>query len=431
MERATVLVVDDSEDVLQMLAEALSDLPYNVVIANTPEKAIKTLEKQNVAVLISDLHLSENASGNDILATAHARNPDTVSILMSGNMDREDMMTALNQGGIWKCLEKPLKLDEVRTLIQEGVQRYGKMNRPQERLKALAQKVTVVIPDGGTVALSEGPVKAVRRYESPIRENEVVAGRYRLEQLIGEGSSGKVFKAQDQLLHITVALKILASRLTSDESAIATLKAEARIAMELSHRNIVRLHNFEQAGDVYFLVMEFVEGCTLRDVLTQDGSLPLDSVTFIMRACSSALSYAHGYGVVHKDLKPENLLLSNSGLIKIIDFGLACLINAQQDEKFVAGTPIYMSPEQKAGKPVDAGCDIYALGIILYELLTGRTPFPPEASFTDIINLDPGELVGVPERIKAVLQKAIALNSADRWETIAEFCNAFVAASKA
>jgi eukaryotic-like serine/threonine-protein kinase len=219
--------------------------------------------------------------------------------------------------------------------------------------------------------------------------------------------------------------------MTTDPKEIAILKEEARIAMTLSHRNIVRLYNLDKKDEQYFLVMEYVEGCMLHDILAQEGKIPMDWVVPIARACASALSYAHEHGVVHQDLKPENLLLSDNGIIKVIDFGLACLIGKQPDANHIAGTPIYMSPEQKHGQPVDIRTDIYSLGIVLYEMLTGRPPFPESMSQMEALKIDPQPLTGLPKKMLNVLEKAIALNPEDRWNSVQEFVSAFVEASTA
>jgi serine/threonine-protein kinase len=131
-------------------------------------------------------------------------------------------------------------------------------------------------------------------------------------------------------------------------------------------------------------------------------------------------------------LKPANLLLSESGILKVIDFGLACLIGKQPDPTHIAGTPIYMSPEQKRGSPVDARTDIYSLGIVLYELLTGKTPFPPDIKPMDALHMDAEPLTGLPENILAILSKATAINPDERWNSISEFTTALIdAAAKA
>ncbi|MDI6775087.1 MAG: serine/threonine-protein kinase [Verrucomicrobiota bacterium] len=220
-----------------------------------------------------------------------------------------------------------------------------------------------------------GPVRlqpSVRQKAAPVQFpfggnlSQRITRRYRIREKLGEGGAGVVYKAQDQFLDMPVAIKFLNPQLTHDKQAVASLKAEARIAMRLSHPHIVHLHNLEKSGNKFFLVMEHIKGSTFRELLRVYGRMPLDTVIETFRVCSDALSYAHRYGVLHNDLKPENLLIADDGVLKVIDFGISCLINARQTD-FIMGTPAYMSPEQIRGERLDRRTDVYSLGIMTYE----------------------------------------------------------------
>ncbi|MBN2302054.1 MAG: protein kinase [Lentisphaerae bacterium] len=426
--RNTVLIVDDDKDVLDLLATCLEDLPYEIVTTDNPLEAIKILSTREISLLICDLHMDNKIDGNAILAAGRKANNDIVSILMSGKMDRDDMITALNRGGISKYLEKPLDTLEVRQLVADGINRYTKQARPKARMFSSAGETTVVLKQSLPI-IHEHASANIWPGNSQFRTGETLGDRYKLGEVLGTGRTGIVYLSEDLFLHTNVAVKVLSPNLTSSYEEISVLKEEARIAMTLSHRHIVRLYNFDKAGADHFLVMEYVDGCSLRHVITQDGKLPINSVALIVQACSSALSYAHEHNVIHQDLKPENILLSVDGFIKIIDFGLACLMGKQTDSDYITGTPVYMSTEQKRGETVTPKTDIYSLGIVAYELATGKHPFPENISYMDALHMEPEPLTGVPTKIRNVLEKAMASDPKTRWETVAEFSKAFSSAA--
>jgi CheY-like chemotaxis protein len=426
----SVLIVDDNDGILEMMSHCLADLPYNFLTANTAARAMEILRTQDIAVLICDLHMSGEVNGNQILAAARAANDDLVSVLMSGRMERSAMLTALNEGGVWRYLEKPLELEEVRRVVEDSITRYIRNRQPRERLQAIASKPTVKFSskeDAGELTVV--PVRITKKTQSIVPDAALLGDRYRLMAVLGQGGTGIVYRAEDTFVHMVVAVKALHQHFTTDAKEVAILKEEARIAMTLSHRNIVRLYNMDRKDGQYFLVMEYVDGCTLNDILAQKGKMPFPWVGLVARACGSALSYAHEHGVVHQDLKPDNLLFTDNGILKIIDFGLACLIGKQPDPNHIAGTPAYMSPEQKRGSAVDARTDIYSLGIVLYELLTGKTPFPSNIKPMDALRMDPAPLEALPKDVLHILRKATALNPDDRWNSMMEFVNAFVDAN--
>ena len=255
---------------------------------------------------------------------------------------------------------------------------------------------------------------------------DMINDRYRLRELVGEGGVCRVFKAFDQLLKMTVAIKVLRPDCVDDPDFVQTLLDEARMAMQLSHSQIVRLHTLQGGSSFYYLVMEYVEGRTLRECLSTYESLPLSTVTQLLRACHPPLRHAHKRGILHNDIKPDNLLLTHSGTIKFLDFGLACLANQSSREHALLGTPAYMSPERLRQEVLDLRSDIYSLGLTLYELLTGRLPFPADLPASQYLDLETIEMPGIDADIRAVLEKAVAINRADRWETVDDFIAAFM-----
>jgi serine/threonine-protein kinase len=189
-----------------------------------------------------------------------------------------------------------------------------------------------------------------------------------------------------------------------------------------------------EAGRI-FLVMEYVEGCDFRQIIGKAGKLSLDTVLEIAESSASALSYAHERGVLHKDLKPENLMLNRDSILKIVDFGIAEPIRVQGsdgEEVFIEGTPAYMSPEQAMGLSLDARTDIYSLGATLFELLAGTPLFPLEAAIEAVPDLEPAPMPrDIPAPVGEVLVTAVAKSRKERWSNAAEFYEAFARAAAA
>lgn len=220
------------------------------------------------------------------------------------------------------------------------------------------------------------------------RPGEIVASRFEVLALVGTGAMGQVYRCIDRALENNeVALKILYPHQSSDPQSSARFKNEVLVARALSHPNIVRVHDLGAAeNDSFFLSMEFIEGESLRElVLRQPGArLPFEQALSVLQAIAQGMAHAHQLGVIHRDLKPENILISKSGVVKISDFGLAR--NVSMDKRLTAtgetvGTPYYMSPEQIRGEKLDARTDIYSLGIMGYELVSGLHPFQDDSWF--------------------------------------------------
>lgn len=251
--------------------------------------------------------------------------------------------------------------------------------------------------------------------------------RYKLQMLIAEGGAGKVYRAHDHLLDMPVAVKMLPEKLEQHDSVANTLRHEARIVMQLSHRHIIKLFNLIRLEGRFALVMEYIPGETLHDVQQRTGPFNLESVARIIHVCGEALAYAHKHGVLHNDLKPANLILAHDGVLKIIDFGISQVITPQSEpEQFITGTPAYMSPEQQKGESLDQRTDVYALGIIAYELLTGKVPFPKDLPDHELLGKARHPLDGLRGPVRDVLETATAYNRNERWPDIASFANAFI-----
>lgn len=204
---------------------------------------------------------------------------------------------------------------------------------------------------------------------------EVIAERYRVVALAGRGGMGEVYRAEDLTLGQLVAIKFLPVSLSQDADSLARFHSEVRIARQVSHPNVCRVFDIGESGGAPFLSMEYVDGEDLASLVRRIGRLSPDKATEIARQICAGLAAAHERGVVHRDLKPSNVMLDGSGKIRITDFGLAGIAATIQGADVRAGTPAYMAPEQLAGKEVSARSDIYSLGLILYEVLTGKRVF--------------------------------------------------------
>ncbi|MFC1735492.1 protein kinase [Candidatus Hydrogenedentota bacterium] len=250
-----------------------------------------------------------------------------------------------------------------------------------------------------------------------IGEGDLIANRYRVTHELGRGGMGIVFSGQDTVLDEDVAIKLLIPALFEDNHALKLLKNEAKAAHKLSHPNIVRLHNFEEHGELRFLTMEYVDGHTLKDHLKQAGRLSVPEVQELANQISEGLDYAHSARILHRDLKPANIMVDTTGRAKIVDFGLARIVHdaaAGASQSCVSGTLIYMSPEHLSKKRLTSKADIYSFGATLYHLLAGRPPF---MNVPDILTAEPKPIYGVPEHVNRALAKAMAKDPNERWES--------------
>ena len=254
--------------------------------------------------------------------------------------------------------------------------------------------------------------------------NEIIAGRYELKTLIGQGGMADVYLARDTILDRDVAVKLLRSHLAQDEVYIQRFAREANAAATLSHRNIVEIYDVGEDEGKYYIVMEYVPGTTLKDLIHKRGALHIEEAIDIMTQLTQGIKEAHRNGIIHRDIKPQNILITDSGVLKIADFGIAMIQSLSQvtESTTIMGSIHYLAPEIVRGEKATIQSDIYALGIILYELLRGQVPFNDEAAINiamkhmredipEIRDFNPT----ISQGIENVITKATAKNLDDRY----------------
>jgi serine/threonine protein kinase len=212
-------------------------------------------------------------------------------------------------------------------------------------------------------------------YEALYVPGTTLLERYRIVSPLGKGGMGEVYRAEDLKLGQTVALKFLPKPLARNEEALARFRREVRMARQVSHPNVCRVFDIGEADGQTFLTMEFVDGEDMSSLMRRIGRLPADKALEIARQVCAGLAAAHEHGIIHRDLKPANIMLDGRGRARITDFGLAGLATEMKGEDVRAGTPAYMSPEQFSGGEVTPKSDLYALGLVMYEIFTGKKPY--------------------------------------------------------
>lgn len=265
-------------------------------------------------------------------------------------------------------------------------------------------------------------------------------GRYEVLSKLGAGGMGEVYLAQDTTLHRKVALKILPNEVAADPNRMTRFVQEARAASALNHPNIITIHEIDQSSSTSFIASEFIDGETLRERMKAQP-LSLGEVLDVAVQIASALAAAHAQGIVHRDIKPENIIIRRDGIVKVLDFGLAKLTgidspepidseaptraNLKTDPGVVMGTASYMSPEQARGVEVDARTDIFSLGVVIYESLTGHLPFEG-SNIYEIVAAILSEresqplsryLPEVPRELERIVAKSLRKNREERYQT--------------
>jgi eukaryotic-like serine/threonine-protein kinase len=260
-----------------------------------------------------------------------------------------------------------------------------------------------------------------------------VVGSYKVTEKIGEGGMGAVFKGIDLMLEREVAIKMLRPELASQPQVVERFRSEAVTLAKLNHPNIATLFSFLRQGEDFFMVMEFVRGETLDSLIRRSGAMPCDRAIALLNQALDGIDHAHRMGIIHRDIKPANMMLTETGTLKVMDFGIARVLGTSRMTKQgnIVGTIEYMSPEQVRGLETDARSDIYSLGILLYEMLTGRVPFSSDSEY-DLMRMqienapEPPRVFSaqIPQAVEQAIMRSLAKRPDARFQGAAEFRNA-------
>ncbi len=262
-----------------------------------------------------------------------------------------------------------------------------------------------------------------------IVRGQKINDRYQIIRAIGEGGMANVYLAHDLILDRDVAVKILRGDLADDEKFVRRFQREAIAASSLSHPNIVEMYDVGEDAGKYYIVMEYVEGKTLKNLIKKRGSLTIPEVIDIMSQLTSAIACAHDSNIIHRDIKPQNILIKEDGIVKITDFGIAMALNSNEltQTNSVMGSVHYLPPEQANGKGATLKSDIYSLGIVMFELLTGKLPFRGENAVEIAIKQMKNQIPSIceideniPQSIENIILKACAKNPKNRYNTVQE-----------
>lgn len=255
------------------------------------------------------------------------------------------------------------------------------------------------------------------------------ADRYRVIEDLGKGGMGRVYKALDTKIDEKVALKVLNPEIATDEKTITRFRNELKLTRKISHRRICRLFDLGEAEGLTYISMEYVSGEDLKTLMRRIGRISAGKAAFIVRQICEGLAEAHGQGVIHRDLKPQNIMIDKEGDVRIMDFGIARSLRTRgiTEAGVIMGTPEYMSPEQVEGRDLDQRSDIYSLGVIFYEMLTGQTPFSGDTPLTVAVKqkteipVDPRKINSeIPENINRVILRCLEKDKARRFQTTGE-----------
>jgi len=255
---------------------------------------------------------------------------------------------------------------------------------------------------------------------------------YKVVELIGSGGMANIYKAIQLSLDRPIALKIMHQHLTREEGFVMRFEKEAKLAAQLQHENIVAIIDYGSDKGVYFIAMEHIDGKNLKEILSKQSRLPLEICLLISQQIAEGLKYAHVHNLIHRDIKPSNIILSHDGRVMLTDFGIAkgCDDLTITSTGQMIGSPAYMSPEQAAGRPIDHRSDIFSLGIIMYEIISGQKPFNGgtyQEMVQSIMSQQPESLqrlrIDVNPEIEAQVMKALVKDADSRYQSVEEFAD--------
>jgi CheY-like chemotaxis protein len=428
--RNTLLVVDDNDLNREMLSRRLIKNGYQVVTAARGRDALEIIRRQEIDLVLLDIMMPE-MNGLQVLAVIRETYTmlEMPVIMVTAKGQSDDMVTALKQGAndyVSKPIDFPVVLARIQTVL---ALRHNARGSVGDRAVAPPPSAPVVpaLPHGPAPApLSRSnPSSGSHRSSRPGAREDVsrgaqelaagqLLGKCLLMEEIGRGSYGRVYRALHTSLKISVVVKILQA---NDHEALEAFKAEARILAQLNHPNIVRIMDFEDDAENPYVVLENVQGYSLAELIEQSGHVRLDRVLQIIFQTVAGLSAAQGIGIVHRDIKPGNILITRSGEAKVADLGLALLVNSadrsstadgKAGSATTVGTAAYMAPEQaRDSSQVDHRADIYSLGVTFYQAVTGQLPFTGKTA-NSVLLKHASEAPVPPHRLVPALDPAVS-----------------------
>jgi tetratricopeptide (TPR) repeat protein len=306
-----------------------------------------------------------------------------------------------------RTYEEKQKYDEAKTL-------YNRIYEFDKEFKDIENKVEEI----------EKKALEKAKFEKAVEDS---SERYRIIEKIGEGGMGAVYKAEDLILKRIVALKMLNKEFLQKRKAVERFLSEARTSASLSHPNIITVYDVGQISESYFISMEYIEGETFMDYLRKVGRLTVPQLIFVAYHLFKALDYAHKKGVIHRDIKPHNIMLTKDKQIKVMDFGIAIILTGENREMTFSGTPYYMAPEQILGTSIDHRTDLYSAGATLYHLAAGRPPFAEGDVFSQHLSKKPTSLreirKDIPHQLDYIILKCLEKDKVNRFQSAGEVLN--------
>jgi CheY-like chemotaxis protein len=408
----TLLVVDDGDENRDMLSRRLGRRGYKVLAAEGGERALEIVDVESVDLVLLDI-MMPGMDGIEVLRRLRERwdQSELPVIMQTARSESQDMVDALDLGAN-DYVTKPLDFAVV-------------LARVQSQLRARKQAAAAARKSAEPTAGDLGP-------------GAVIAGKYRLEELIGEGTFGAVYRGTHLELGVEVAVKVLQKSVTATQESVERFRREGVSAYRVRHPNAVAVSDFGVTeGGVAYLVMELLEGVSLADEVAERGALSPHRANQILQPICSVLAEAHAAGIVHRDIKAENVFLHRTPrgeVVKVLDFGISKLAGDNlargnlTADGFVLGTPAYMAPERLLDEPYDGRSDVYSVGILLFFMLTGELPFVAESG--DPVSLIMKQLrerlptmrslnPDVPESLERVVARATHKSSRKRPEAAA------------
>lgn len=393
-----VMVVDDEPKIRLLLSLALKKAGFTVVEAVDGQEALKKIAAERPHLVISDINM-----------------PNMDGWEFCWNLRRDEMIKDIPLIFLTTRGEVP---DRIRGL-ESGADDF--ISKPFNAVELVA-RVKVILR---RVYGEELPPLDI----SNLTPEMIIAKRYSIKKLLGRGGMGSVYLAQDNELNVQVAMKFLKPDLGKDPIVLERFKREIVLARKIVHPNVVRIYDLGEHQGARFISMEYITGKSLKFRIKKAGPIPIDESISIINPICSALLAIHSLGIIHRDLKPQNILIDEMKTVKVVDFGIAHAADATEitGQGGLIGTPAYMSPEQVSGDAVDARSDLYALGIIMYEMLSGQLPYYSELPAALVMKHLTDQAVPltdvmptVPAFLSAMVAKLMEKDPSRRYSNVAE-----------